>query len=155
VALDPPSFIFNQIDQYSLGYITSRSLAEWLQESVGFKLNDFETRLVMGRYDKGGRYSISLAEFEEEVAPVILEQEQEEADGRQARLEEGYPGEEDGAQVNKDENGDNYDDDEFSEEEEDQDMRRRYMSGGDEDDLRGNQEDRDSETDPRRPLVPA
>ena len=54
-AIDP-AFIFRQIDTYDLGYISSRSLGEWLSESVGFKLNEFETRLVMNRYDKLNRY---------------------------------------------------------------------------------------------------
>ena len=128
VAIDS-AFIFNQIDQFNLGYITSRSLGDWLSESVGFKLNEFETRLVMNRYDKRNSYSINLAEFAEEVAPLEQEEDEEEEGGRRARLEENYPEEEEGN--NNEEAGDNYEDDEFSEEE-NQDMRRRYMSGAEE-----------------------
>jgi Ca2+-binding EF-hand superfamily protein len=64
------TFIFRQIDQYDLGYISSRSLGEWLSENVGFKLNEFETRLVMNRYDKLARYSITLEDFSNEVQPI-------------------------------------------------------------------------------------
>ena len=146
VAIDS-AFIFNQIDQFNLGYITSRSLADWLSESVGFKLNEFETRLVMNRYDKRNSYSINLAEFAEEVAPVEQEEDEEEEGeegGRRARLEEGYPEEE--GHNNEEEAGDNYEDDEFSEEE-NQDMRRRYMSGAEEE-IRQQQKEEEDEAQP-------
>jgi hypothetical protein len=45
-----------------------------MAESVGFKLNEFEIRIVMNRYDKQNRYSISLADFADEVAPTQIDQ---------------------------------------------------------------------------------
>ncbi len=75
-----PEFIFKQIDQFDLSYITSRSLSDWLSETVGFRLNDFETRLVMNRYDKLNRYSITLDEFTDEVCPIPVEEEEEEGE---------------------------------------------------------------------------
>ena len=90
--------LFNQIDAYKMGYLTSRGLGEWLAESVGFRLNDFEIKLIFNRYDKNGDYTINLGEFVEEVnAKVNIEEydsnEQEaEMEGEQA--EEERPAEE-------------------------------------------------------------
>ena len=79
-----------------MNYLTSRGLTEWLAESVGFRLNDFEIKLIFNRYDKNGDYTINLGEFVEEVnAKVNIEEyesnEQEaEMEGEQAeRAEEG------------------------------------------------------------------
>lgn len=73
MAIDGP-YLFSQIDTFGLNYITSRSLCEWLSETVGFKLNDFEARLLMNRYDKKCNYTVNLGEFIEEVSPAPQEE---------------------------------------------------------------------------------
>lgn len=62
---------------HKLGYITSRTLSEWLNEVVGFKLNDFEIKLIFNRYDKKSLYTINLGEFIEEVSQEINPEEYE------------------------------------------------------------------------------
>jgi Ca2+-binding EF-hand superfamily protein len=62
LAIDAP-YIFSLIDVHKLGYFTARTLSEWLAGSVGFRLNDFETKLLFNRYDREGRYSVGLREF--------------------------------------------------------------------------------------------
>jgi Ca2+-binding EF-hand superfamily protein len=62
LALDGP-YLFSMIDQHRLGYLTTRSISEWLLESVGFKLNDSESKLLLSRYDINNDYCIHLGEF--------------------------------------------------------------------------------------------
>jgi len=72
LSLDGP-FLFSLIDHFRFHRITATSLSEWLQESVGFKLNEFEARLVLNRYDKNDDYNITLEEFLREVeSPPIF-----------------------------------------------------------------------------------
>lgn len=59
--------IYEQIDKYQLGYITLRNLQNWLTETVHFKLNETESRLVLARYDRDGDYKISKFEFVNEI----------------------------------------------------------------------------------------
>lgn len=71
--IDGP-LLFTNMDNYRLGYLTTRGLQEWLCEAVGFKLNEFEARLILNRYDKNSDYMISLGEFLDEIAPIIIEE---------------------------------------------------------------------------------
>lgn len=138
--------IFEQVDSHKLGYFTARSLSEWLAESVGFRLSDFETKLLFNRYDRQGRYSVGLSDFVEEVRPVQEEEEEgvyEEEGGAGAVPENNHQ-----AQEDEEEAGDSEGNgaaagiyqEEFEQEEEDdepaqngRDMRRRYLSGNEED----------------------
>jgi Ca2+-binding EF-hand superfamily protein len=70
--------VFEMIDSYNLGYITTNNLSRWLNEECGFKLNEMETTLVLTRYDKDGDYKISRDEFEVEVTGIPQEDEADE-----------------------------------------------------------------------------
>jgi|LauGreDrversion4_2_1035121.scaffolds.fasta_scaffold384132_2 Ca2+-binding EF-hand superfamily protein len=117
--------LFAQIDAFKVGYITSRSLGEWLSDFVGFRLNDFEIKLILNRYDKDNSYTINLGEFIEEVNPEIVNEEYDNNEQEEEQPEEGKEGEAE-AQNNFEEE---------SEEDNEGNMRRRYLSGN-EDDLR-------------------
>lgn len=61
---------------YRLGYLTLRNLTDWLSDEVGFRLNEYEAKLVLNRYDKDADYCISMAEFMEEVSAINMQQEE-------------------------------------------------------------------------------
>lgn len=77
------------IDEYKLGYLTTRSITHWLEETVGFRLHEAEAKIILNRYDKDGDYCINLGEFIEEVSPVIVPEEEEEEDMENAMEGEG------------------------------------------------------------------
>lgn len=70
------------LDQYNLGYVSSRVLKNWLSEECGCKLSDDDITLFMSRHDKDGDYRIGRDEFlsevlaEEEAEEDIVEQEE-------------------------------------------------------------------------------
>jgi len=68
--------VFNLIDKIGLGYITSRTLANWLREEVGFNVNQLENDLIIARYDKDQDYKIKKEEFIEEVNAINNEEEE-------------------------------------------------------------------------------
>ena len=51
--------IYETIDKYNLGYFTLRNLQNWLEDTVHFKLNETESKLVLARYDRDGDYKLS------------------------------------------------------------------------------------------------
>jgi Ca2+-binding EF-hand superfamily protein len=70
--------VFNLIDRLGLGYITSRTLGQWLKEQVGFNVGQLENDLIIARYDKDQDYKIKYEEFIEEVNAVPREENEEE-----------------------------------------------------------------------------
>ncbi len=70
--------VFNLIDRLGLGYITSRTLGQWLKEQVGFNVGQLENDLIIARYDKDQDYKIKYEEFIEEVNAVPREDQEEE-----------------------------------------------------------------------------
>ena len=99
--------LFSLLDRYKFGYISHRSLSEWLQESVGFNLNDAEARLIFNRYDRDNDYRISEREFLDEIVPVIQPEDDQQEEvfdeekliGHQARIDEVYPSGDDNVMV--------------------------------------------------------
>ncbi len=70
--------VFNLIDRLGLGYITSRTLGQWLKEQVGFNVGQLENDLIIARYDKDQDYKIKYEEFIEEVNAVPRDENEEE-----------------------------------------------------------------------------
>ncbi len=70
--------VFSLIDRLGLGYITSRTLGQWLKEQVGFNVGQLENDLIIARYDKDQDYKIKYEEFIEEVNAVPREDNEEE-----------------------------------------------------------------------------
>ena len=165
------AYLFSLIDSYRLGYLSTRNITEWLLQTVGFKLNELEGRIILNRYDKDGDYKINLGEFIEEVTPINVPEieddmeegvnensgDMEQEDGRvegdehsingsQARLEEGYP--EGHAEGSNDEvHREGYEDEEFDSEEDQHqrdEMLRRYSAA---------QEDLDAEAQAEEALL--
>jgi hypothetical protein len=68
--------VFALIDKIGLGYVTSRTLVNWLKDNVAFNVNTLENELIVSRYDKDQDYKIKKDEFLEEVNPVNLHDEQ-------------------------------------------------------------------------------
>lgn len=145
------AYIFSQIDTIGLNYISSRGFQEWLSEIVGFKLSEVESKLIMSRYDKKGSHTINLGEFIEEISPPPQEEEdnmedfegeavdetdEQRIEGRQARLEMGYDGEE-GADEERQVVDPDQEDEDDDDEESESNMRRRYLSGGEDEELKG------------------
>jgi Ca2+-binding EF-hand superfamily protein len=79
--------VYAQIDELGLGFVTLRTFQAWVANTLGFKLNDLESELVLGRYDKDGDYRIKREEFLSEVAQVNSPQEEEEEAIREALQE--------------------------------------------------------------------
>ena len=59
--------IFKNLDQYGLGYFSSRVLRQYMQEECGCKLSDDDITLFMMRHDKDGDYRVGKDEFLSEV----------------------------------------------------------------------------------------
>jgi len=59
--------IFNFIDEFKLGYISTNIFSRWTLENLGYRLIDEEMNMILSRYDKDGDYRIKRHEFIEEV----------------------------------------------------------------------------------------
>ena len=48
--------IYNSIDTYHMGTVSSNMLVRWLQESCGYSVPEIDMTHVMNRYDQDGDY---------------------------------------------------------------------------------------------------
>lgn len=57
------NYIFDLVDEYTMGYISSNMLQKFLKEQCGHLIQENELKLVLGRYDRDKDYRISREEF--------------------------------------------------------------------------------------------
>lgn len=70
--------IFDQIDSYKMGYISTVSLANWVNDNCGFKISPQEMPALQRRFDRHDKYRITKEAFIAALSPAP--EEDEEAD---------------------------------------------------------------------------
>lgn len=62
--------IFDQIDTYKMGYISTVSLANWVNDNCGFKISPHEMAALQRRFDRHDKYRITKEVFVSVVSPT-------------------------------------------------------------------------------------
>lgn len=71
--------IFEQIDAYKMGYISTVTLASWINDHCGFKVQSHELAALQRRFDRHDKYRITKEAFVAAMSPAPEEEEEEEA----------------------------------------------------------------------------
>ena len=87
MTIDGP-YLFSLIDKYNDGALTNSHISIWLQNAVGFKLNEYESKLIFGRYAKQNKYSVNLGDFIDEVNPLPPASEGDDLQGEEEEEED-------------------------------------------------------------------
>eukprot|EP00351_Strombidinopsis_sp_SopsisLIS2011_P006095 CAMPEP_0116874606 /NCGR_PEP_ID=MMETSP0463-20121206/6092_1 /TAXON_ID=181622 /ORGANISM="Strombidinopsis sp, Strain SopsisLIS2011" /LENGTH=125 /DNA_ID=CAMNT_0004518467 /DNA_START=1569 /DNA_END=1946 /DNA_ORIENTATION=+ len=61
--------LFEELDEYQMGYITGFSLRRWLLVQCSFNIPEQDVRILQDRLDRNSDYMITKQEFLANVAP--------------------------------------------------------------------------------------
>lgn len=76
--------IFEQIDSYKMGYVSTVTLANWINDNCGFKVQANEMAALQRRFDRRDKYRITKEAFIAVMSPAPEEDEEEEAQAESA-----------------------------------------------------------------------
>lgn len=62
--------IFDSIDDFRLGYISTGVFTRWISENCGYRISEDEVTYILNRYDKDGDYRIKKEEFIGEILAI-------------------------------------------------------------------------------------